>query len=77
MRVIKIGERYSIVTGDVETYDLLPAKTYVAMYNERDGFYLKEHPNIEVQEKVYGAHDNKVKKVIHVFRFSRKVWEQS
>ena len=33
MRVIRIGERYSIATGEVETYDLLPVKTYVAMYN--------------------------------------------
>lgn len=41
----------SIATGEVETYDLLPVKTYVAMYNERDGFYLTEHPNIEVQKK--------------------------
>ena len=67
MRVIRIGERYSIATGEVETYDLLPVKTYVAMYNERDGFYLTEHPNIEVQEKIYGVHDNKVKKVIRAF----------
>lgn len=37
MRVIRIGERYSIATGEVETYDLLPVKTYVAMYNERGG----------------------------------------
>ena len=28
MRVIRIGERYSIATGEVETYDLLPVKTY-------------------------------------------------
>ena len=37
------------------------------MHSERDGFYLTEHPNIEVQEKVYGVHDSKVKKVIHAF----------
>lgn len=30
MRVIRIGERYSIATGEVETYDLLPVKSYVA-----------------------------------------------
>ena len=72
MRVIRIGEQYSIATGEVETYESLPVKTYVAMYNERDGFYLKEHPNIEVQEKVYGVHDNKVKKVIHAFEIFRR-----
>lgn len=67
MRVIRIGERYSVVSGDVETYDLLPSKTYVVMYSEKEGFYLVEHPNIEVQEKVYGVHEYKVKKVIHSF----------
>ena len=40
MRVIRIGERYSISTDEVETYDLLPVKTYVVLYNEKDGFYL-------------------------------------
>lgn len=38
MRVIRIGERYSIATGEVETYDLLPVKTYVRytkMYGRR------------------------------------------
>lgn len=67
MRVIRIGGKYSIASGEVETYDLLPVQTYVAMYNDRDGFYLTEHPNIEVQEKVYGVHDCKVRKVISSF----------
>ncbi len=67
MRVIRIGERYSIASGEVETYDLLSNKTYVVMYNEKEGFYLMEHPNIEVSEKVYGVHDCKVKKVIRSF----------
>ena len=67
MRVIRIGGKYSIANGEVETYDLLPVQTYVAMYNDREGFYLTEHPNIEVQEKVYGVHEGKVRKVIGSF----------
>lgn len=67
MRVIRIGGKYSIASGEVETYDLLPVQTYVAMYNDREGFYLTEHPNIEVQEKVYGVHESKVRKVIGSF----------
>lgn len=73
MRVIRVGEKYSIASGEVETYDLLPVQTYVAMYNDRDGFYLIEHPNIEVREKVYGVHDCKTRKVIHSF----EVFERS
>lgn len=48
MRVIRIGERYSIATGEDETYDLLPVKTYLVMHSEREGFYLTEHSNIVV-----------------------------
>lgn len=65
MRVIRIGGKYSIVSGEVETYDLLPVKTYVVMHNEKEGFYLTEHSNIVVTEKVYGVHDSKAKKVLH------------
>ena len=67
MRVIRIGERYSISTDEVETYDLLPVKTYVVLYNEKDGFYLTEHTNIEVREKIYGVYENKVNKVLRAF----------
>lgn len=74
MRVIRIGERYSILTDEVETYDLLPVKTYVVMYNDKEGFYLTEHTNIEVCEKIYGVHESKVKKVLHAFeRFQRSL----
>ena len=67
MRVIRIGKRYSVSTDEVETYDFLPVKTYVVMYNDKDGFYLTEHTNIEVCEKIYGVHESKVKKVLHAF----------
>ncbi len=73
MRVIRMGGKYSIVSGEVETYDLLPVRTYVAMYNDVDGFYLMEHADIAVTEKVYGVHDSKVQKVIRAF----KIFERS
>ena len=72
MRVIRIGERYSISTDEVETYDLLPVKTYVVLYNEKDGFYLTEHTNIEVREKIYGVHENKVNKVLRAFEVFKR-----
>ena len=67
MRVIRIGERYSISTDEVETYDLLPVKTYVVMHNDKDGFYLTAHTNIEVREKIYGVHNAKLTKVMAAF----------
>ena len=66
MRVIRVGERYSIVTGEVETYDLLPVKTYLVICQGGE-FFLKEHPNISVREKIYGSHENKVNKVLQSF----------
>lgn len=67
MRIVRIGGKYSIVGSVVETYDLLPVQTYVAMYSKEEGFFLTEHPNIVVNEKVYGVHDKKVEKVINSF----------
>ena len=68
MRIVRIGGKYSIVGNEVETYDLLPVQTYVAMYKKEEGFFLTEHPNIVVSEKVYGAHDKKVRKVMDSFQ---------
>lgn len=67
MRIVRIGERYSVVSDEVETYDCLPAHTYRVTYQDLNGFYLMEHPDIVVTEKVYGVHDGKVEKVIKAF----------
>ncbi len=67
MRIVRVGDKYSIVGDEVETYDCLPVRTYITLYDEKEGFLLAEHPNLSVTEKVYGVHDKKVKKVVDSF----------
>lgn len=67
MRIIRVGEKYSVAGGEVETYDALPVKTYVVTYCKEEGFALVEHPAIRVQEKVYGVPNQKAEKVMHSF----------
>ena len=52
MRVIRVGEKYSVAGGEVQTYDRLPAQTYVVRHSEEEGMSLKKHPKIGVYEKV-------------------------
>lgn len=72
MRIVRIGEQYSIVGSTVETYDLLPVQTYVTLYSKDEGFFLKEHPNIAVTEKIYGVHEKKAKKVLDSFEVFKR-----
>mgnify|MGYP003303241923 CR=1 FL=1 len=68
MRIIRVGDRYTIANEEVKTFDLLPVQTYLATFNPMEGFSLKVHPDLEIKEKIYGVHDSKVKKVINSFR---------
>ena len=67
MRVIRVGEKYSVAGGEVQTYDRLPAQTYVVRHSEEEGMSLKKHPNIGVDEKVYGVLEQKAEKVLGSF----------
>ena len=73
MRVIRTGTKYSVVGKEIQTYDLLPAQTFIVSYTEKEGCFLSEHPNLAVNEKTYGVHNQKVRKVIDSF----KIFERS
>ena len=68
MRIIRVGDRYTIANEEVKTFDLLPVQTYLLIFNPMEGFSLKVHPDMEIKEKIYGVHDSKVKKVINSFQ---------
>ncbi len=52
----------------MKTYDKLPAQCYVVRFEQFRGFYLEKHPEIEIlEEKVYGVHQSKVRKVFSSF----------
>jgi hypothetical protein len=67
MNIVSAGNRYMIYGEEVKTYKILPAKTYKVCFSKMSGFYLTEHNELMVNEKVYGDHPKKVDKVINTF----------
>lgn len=68
MRIVRIGDKYTIANEEVKTFDLLPVQTYIVNFNPMEGFYLMVHPEMEVKEKIYGVHEEKVKKMFRSFQ---------
>jgi len=74
MKVITTGEIFDIYSDTLQTFDQLPAQAYVVRCAEQKGFYLQKFTDIEVNEKVYGVHINKVEKVLDAFnKFQRNL----
>lgn len=75
MKIINTGYKFKIYNDGMQTYDNLPAQMYTADFNQDEGFYLtKYHENIEISEKVYGIHHQKVSKVLSSFeQFKRNM----
>lgn len=67
MKVISTGVRYEIYSDDLKTYEKLPPKTYSVCFNKMTGFYMEEHADLVITEKVYGVHLKKVEKVLRSF----------
>ena len=67
MKIIRTADTYRIYSNDIKTYDKLPAKTFNIRFAMQQGFFLVEIPNIKVNEKVYGIHQQKLKKVVNAF----------
>lgn len=67
MRAIKSGSKIKIYDNSVQTYEQLPAGTYIIGYSQQEGCYLLQHNDVLVQEKYYGQQNRKVNKVLHSF----------
>lgn len=68
MKVIKVGSRYETYHDELETFEQLPAQTYIVRFHKMMGFYLDKYAELEVKEsKIYGVHDDKVAKVLKSF----------
>lgn len=68
MNVINTGGMYRLFGDGLETYNELPVQFYLVRFDKNSGFFLTRHDDIEIAEKVYGIHDEKVSKVISAFR---------
>lgn len=68
MKIVNSGNVYSIYDDSLKTYDKLPAQAYQVNFNPRAGFSLSLYDNIEIKEKIYGVHMQKVEKVLKSFK---------
>lgn len=68
MKAISTGNTFSIYDDSLRTYDSLPAQVYSVRFSKMSGFFLEKHSDIEIsEEKIYGVHMSKVKKVLNTF----------
>lgn len=74
MKVVNTGNRYILYDDTLRTYDKIPAGTYVVCFDQFSGFFLRTKPDMQITEKVYGKHTDKVNKVMASFeRFNRNL----
>ena len=67
MNIVNSGNEFTVYGDEVKTFTQLPADTYQVCFNERKGFFLTSHNDLEVHEKLYGSYKKKVDKVMKTF----------
>ena len=74
MKIVNTGNTYRIYDDSLQTFDKLPAQTYKVCFHPQQGFWLESFVELEVNEKVYGVHKQKVEKVFSAFeKFERNL----
>ena len=74
MKAIQTGTIYRIYDDSMQTHNQLPAQVYLACCDPHTGPFLKKYSDLEVSEKVYGVHLEKVDKVLNSFKaFNRNL----
>lgn len=72
MRIINTGNTYRTYDDSLKTFEKLPALTYIVRFSQMSGFYLEKYADIEIKEKVYGVHTEKIDKVLRAFSKTQK-----
>lgn len=67
MKIVNTGNIYHLYDDSLKTFDQLPAQVYRVGFSQQTGFFLEKIANIEVNEKIYGSHTEKVDKVFKSF----------
>lgn len=68
MKVVQTGSTIRLYGDDLVTSDALAAGVYRIEFNPHSGFYLECYADtIEINEKIYGVHHEKVNKVLNAF----------
>ncbi len=75
MKVINTGNNYRIYDSSMRTFNELPPQVYNVCFDEQRGWSLQKYSDdIELKEKVYGVHLEKVNKVLNSFsQFNRNL----
>lgn len=68
MRAIGQGDIFTIHSDSLNTYEQLPAQVYHVRFSKDRGFFLQASAALEIkEEKIYGVHDDKCRKVLGAF----------
>ena len=67
MNIVSAGNTFQVYGEDVKTYRQLPVDTYEVCFSKMVGYFLTRNDDLEVNEKVYGNTEEKVKKVLNTF----------
>lgn len=70
MKIVNTGSIYRIFDDDLKTYNELPVGTYGINFSMMGGFFLEKRDDITINEKIYGVHKEKAKKVLSSFKKS-------
>ena len=72
MKIVASGTTYQIYDNGIKTFDALPAQAYSINFSSQTGFSLSEYGEIKINEKTYGVHNDKVRKMINSFERSER-----
>ena len=67
MKIVNTGNIFHLYDDTLKTFDKLPAQVYMVGFSKQTGFFLETFNDIEVKEKIYGIHTEKVDKVFKSF----------
>lgn len=74
MRVVNNGNQFHVYNNAVQLFNGLPKGVYQVEFDEMQGYSLSQHEDMEINEKVYGVHNEKVDKVLKSFeQFKRSL----
>ena len=74
MKITQSGFTFQIYDDGLVVRNQLPPACYEVFFDKMKGWFLKQTDEIEIKEKVYGIHQDKVNKVMQSFkRFNRNL----
>ena len=74
MKTLQTGSEFKIYNDSLTIFNQLPVATYNVTHSQLEGFSLLHRADIEVSEKAYGVHVEKLDKVLNSFKcFSRSL----